>query len=1287
MNWKTFALILLAALPATLRAAPAPLPPEIENEQVLGIGKEPWHATLMPYQTLPEALAGNRRASSFARDLNGTWKFHWVKHPALRPVDFYKTTFDVTGWADISVPSCWQVLGYGTPYYRNLGYTFQKNWPRVMTEPPKNFTAFDERNPVGSYRRDFEVPAAWNGRRIFLSFDGVDAAFFLWINGQRVGYSVNSRNVAEFDITRFVKSGAPNVLAVEVYQYCAGSYLEDQDMWRLSGIFRNVTLWSSPKIHVRDFHVKPLLDEQCQDATLEIVAKVRNNGDDISAEQMLTARLFDKAGNAIPGVMAFAQIEKLRPGAEQTVALAFKVSSPAKWTAETPNLYTTVLELGPAALGGRAVSERVSARTGFRKIEIKGRQFLLNGVPIKLKGVNRHEHWPDTGHVVSEERMRRDLEVIKQCNANHVRTCHYSNDPRWYELCDEYGIYLVAEANVESHGYMNVLDREPRYQRAIVDRNIANVENFKNHPSIIIWSLGNECGGGTNFIAALRAVKALDPTRPVQYEPFGIGAKNPGDLDSRMYTSPGEVERIAQDDAGFTKPFYLCEYAHAMFNSMGAVGEYNDLFDKYPALLGGAIWEWQDQGLWNRRNPKRPYLAYGGGFGEFPNDGFFIHKGVVFSDRSPKPHYPELKRAYQWISLRLAGLTDNNAAELHIKNRFAFTNLRQFDARWNLTEDGVLIARGALPHFDLAPGLDGGYTLPLPVFTVKSGREYFLNLTFHLAKDELWAKAGHEIAAAQFRLPVKTPPPAADDTPTPPPVQLTQDDNQITITGENFRVGFDKTTGTMAILERDGVNLLAPAGGPRLNLWRAPHRNDDNWAAVSWNTNGLASLQFKTISIKANPDTNNSVRVESLIHGTGTSGFTVSHFAAYNIFGDGTIAVENAIVPQGRRIPVARIGVRLLLDKRLDRLTYLGRGPMENYADRKRGSDVGLYTSLVRDQLTPYSKPMDCGNHEDVRWAALTGKDQPGLLAQPNGGRMQISALPYTDEQLDAAEYAVDLPESNATVLCLSARTLGVGSRSCGPGPMPYATVNSDPIAFRYILRLLRPGETHLSDIARTPTAAPPRVPPVLGERNSKGRVQLIFGTATIEYAILPGKWQPYTNDPIELPAGGTLALRATSTDDLAPYTGAIIFDKFNDRANWSIAAVSSAQLPEGSPAQLFNGAPDTGWISRMRPAITPPPHWVVIDFGRREKISTVKWTPLGAEGRAIKDYEIYLSTDDKKWGKPLVQSRLDTRATGEQTITLPRVVSARFLKFVVLSFQPGFHPASIAEIDVQRAD
>ena len=1022
----------------------APVPPEIQNPEILGINKEQAHASLMPYANLNEALVAKRHTSTFCRSLNGIWKFNWVSWPQMRPVDFYKPEFNVSSWKEIPVPSNWQILGYGTPYYRNNGYIIKKDFPFVMSTPPKNFTAYEERNPVGSYRRDFEIPSEWNGRQIFLTFDGVDAGFFIWVNGVKVGYSVNSRNAAEFDITKYVKPGK-NMVAVEVYRFTSGTWLEDQDMWRLSGIFRNVTVWSSPQEHIRDFFIKTDLDDQYRNATVEVSAKVKNYGIKAVKRTKISATLYD-GNNAVTAAQAQGDVPALQPGEETAVKLTFQVVNPEKWTVETPRLYTTVLTLND----GKKTIETLSSRTGFREVEIKGRLFLVNGTPVKLKGVNRHENWPDVGHAITEAQMIHDLELIKQGNCNLVRTCHYSDDPRWYELCDEYGIFLVAEANVECHGYMGRFDEEPTMKAAIIDRNVANVENFKNHPSIIIWSLGNENGkGGSNFRAAMADIKSIDATRPVHYEGFGIGKGNPADLESQMYTQPRDIERIAKDTT-FKKPYFLCEYAHAMFNSMGAIGEYNDLFDKYPELLGGAIWEWQDQGIYNRRDPNHPIIAFGGGFGEFPNDHYFIHKGVVASDRSLKPHYPEMKHVYQWIKV---SAEDIAKGQFLIKNKYQFINLNGFTGLWTLSENGTEISRGDIKLPVIAPGKEAAITIPYEVSKTIEGAEYFLRISFSLANDQVWAKKGFEMVSEQFKLPVEAL--AVKPNTNLNPVTLVQNDKEITIKGSGFTVVFDKVAGTFSNLEKNGVNMLLKDGGPRLHLWRAPHRNDDMWADRGWVSSGLKELKWTTQSVNVEQKSPSSVTITVALLAEGKNNFTINHNVVYTISGDGSVKSENSFSSSDPKLVVARIGVRMFLNKQFDQVSYFGRGPMENYADRKRGFDVGVYKSSVKEQLTPYEKPMDCGNHEDVRWAQVTMLSGNGLMAQSDNSLMQVSMLPYSDEEMDKVEYRIDLPQSNSTVFCISHVTLGVGTASCGPRPLPQYIVYAEPTSFTYTLRLL----------------------------------------------------------------------------------------------------------------------------------------------------------------------------------------------------------------------------------------
>jgi beta-galactosidase len=1037
-------LLLFATSPIVAQSiASIVVPSEVEDPKCLGVNKEPHHATLMPYGNMEEAMKANRHASSQCRSLNGNWKFNWVPTPDKRPLDFYKTDFDASGWKDIPVPSNWEVYGYGTPFYRNFGYTIKKDYPRIMSEPEKWYTSYKERNPVGSYRRDFDVPADWSGKRIFITFDGVDSAFFIWVNEQKVGYSVNSRNAADFDLTKYVRPGK-NMIAVEVYQYSSGTWLEDQDMWRLHGIFRNVTLWNTPQVHIRDFFVKTDLDKNYRDATLDVTAKIKNYGDIIGKAQTFTATLYDQEGKEI--AKGSAKGTPLKSNQEETLNVKIQITNPAKWTAETPNLYTVVLT--------SSESEILSQKIGFRKVEIKGSVFMVNGVPIKLKGVNRHEHWSDVGHAITEEQMIRDLKVIKQGNCNHVRTSHYSNDPRWYELCDEWGIWLVAEANMEYHGYDNRFDEEPTIKDAIIDRNIANAENFKNHPSVIIWSLGNEGGGvSSNLKAAMAAVKAIDSTRFVHYERFGAGRNNPADLDGRMYGTAADYANMVKN-WGLTKPLYICEFIHAMFNSMGSLDEYSKLFDNTPGILGGAIWEFQDQALWNKRDPNHPILAYGGGFGEAPNDHYFIHKGVVSYDRTTegnyvKPHYFEMKKAFQWIDTEL---TDAVNGSIQIKNKYQFINLDNFDAFWSLSENGKEIDHGKIR---MRPTWTKGVfsaNIPYKIEQQpKAGAEYFLRISYKQKEKTLWADSGFEVASEQFKLPVNTPP--VSEVEATLPVKLVQNRETAIISGKDFSVTFDKQTGFISQLIKDGTNLLTTDGGPQLHLWRAGHRTDDDWAFRQWEKFGVTTLKYKLVDFNVEKEGNTSVKVTSTTKADGKEGFGVYHTATYLVKGDGSITVDNKVQFVGLPINLAKIGVRMLLDKKLDRMTFFGRGPFENYSDRKSAAEVGLYEIGVNEQYC-YEKPMERGNHEDVRWAKLSGKDNLSLLIESDKNLMQVSALPHTDEQMNPVEYKIDLPASTATVLSVSTKTLGVGSNSCGPQPLERFKVSAENTSFTYTIKL-----------------------------------------------------------------------------------------------------------------------------------------------------------------------------------------------------------------------------------------
>jgi beta-galactosidase len=794
--------------------------PEWEDPHVLAVNREPAHATFASYPTEAAARRASDAASPFARLLGGRWKFHWSPTPAGRPADFHRPEYDAAGWAEIKVPSNWEMEGYGTPIYTNIVYPFKRDAPRVMGEPPADWTAFGERNPVGSYRRTFDLPAAWAGRRTFLVFGGVSSAFYVWVNGRRVGYSEDSRLPAEFDITDYVKPSG-NLLAVEVYRWSDGSYLEDQDFWRMSGIFRDVQLVSRAPLHVRDFYARTTLDADYRDAALKLRVKVRNAGQR-EAPAAVEAKLFDAAGRAV-----FSRAgEAVTVAGRGEAALAFeqKVASPRKWSAEDPYLYTLLLTLKDGA--GRVV-EVVPWRVGFRSSEIRNGQLLFNGRPLMLKGANRHEHDPDLGQVVTVERMVEDIRLMKQHNLNAVRTSHYPNDPRWYELCDRYGLYVLDEANIESHGYG--ANEEQRvstgedFTAAHVERVARTIERDKNHASIFMFSLGNEAGVGRNLAAAREWAKTHYPELPIAYEP---GESRHGDAYSPMYTPPDQLVS-AWERHGKGKPMFLIEYAHAMGNSVGNLQEYWTVIESHPSMHGGFIWDWVDQGIRQKGAGQKPRWLYGGDFGDKPNDDNFCTNGLVFPDRTPHPSLAEVKKVYQYIKVEPIDLT---TGRVRVRNKYLFRDLSFVEGAWELTKDGATVRRGRLPRLTFAAGAAEELTLGLGQSDISPGAESHLKVTFALGAAESWAPKGHVVAWDQFELPgggrrgQAAPPSSAPATSALPPLKLDETAEAFLVSGPDFSARFGKRSGALEAYEHGGRQLLAGALTP--NFWRAPIDND-----------------------------------------------------------------------------------------------------------------------------------------------------------------------------------------------------------------------------------------------------------------------------------------------------------------------------------------------------------------------------------------------------------------------------------------------------------------------------
>lgn len=998
-----------------------------ENPQVLSRNREPAHATSIPYADAATALAGERGASPYFKLLNGEWQFYYANSPDAVPGGFQEETYDVSSWVSLPVPSNWQMHGYGRPNYTNVAYPYPVDPPYVPDE-----------NPVGLYRRSFAIPAAWKDRQVFLVFEGVDSAFYVWVNGHMVGYSQGSHLPSEFNITPYIRQGE-NLLAVQVYQWSDGSYLEDQDMWRLSGIFRDVYLLSTPGVHVRDIRVRTTFDTQYRDATLCLNMTFRNYTQADAAGHKVEARLVDATGRIV--FTRSMELPPLAAGAEITLESEEAVAQPQKWSAEDPALYTLLLILQDR---DGNVLEVQRSRVGFRQVEIKSGRLLLNGTPITIKGVNRHEFHPDLGHVVPLDWMHKDIVLMKQHNINAVRTSHYTDDPRWLDLCDEYGLYVIDEADLEAHGFAKVgnlsqLACDPAWKDAFVDRAERMVGRDKNHPSVIIWSLGNESGYGPNHDAMASWIREADPTRPIHYEQ--AGEAEVVDIVSVMYPTVSSLT-IQGERTDDPRPFLMCEYAHAMGNGPGNLKEYWETIYKYPRLLGGCVWEWADHGIRQRTPSGEEWFAYGGDFGDEPNDGNFCIDGLVFPDRVPHPGLLEYKKVIEPVQ---AEPVDLQSGTIRLRNRYDFLTLSHLECSWTLSQDGRILEEGRLPLPEVKPGGESIVRIPYVLPAGQPGSEYWLNISFTLAHGTRWAPRGHEVAWAQFQLPVATPPRPRAQVADMPSLFVQETADEIILRGEEFCIHFDKHRGDMTTWEYQGVSLLGR--GPRVNIWRAPTDNDVHMAR-EWRKAGLDKLvpRVHNIEFRAPQPKVAQVRVDMAL---AACSITPSFQATliYTVYGSGDVVIESHIVPREGLPPLPRLGLQMILPGKYDRFAWYGRGPHDSYIDRKESARVGVYAGSVQDQYVPYIKPQENGNKSDVRWAAVTDILGMGLLVV-GMPLINVSVHHYTPEDFTKAKHTYELARRNETILNLDYQQGGLGSNSCGPGPLPQYLLDAKETRF-----------------------------------------------------------------------------------------------------------------------------------------------------------------------------------------------------------------------------------------------
>lgn len=1267
----------------------APTGWEWQSPDSVAVNKLQPHAWFFSFRNIEEARKVLPENSSYWKSLDGMWKFHWAPNPDERAKDFFRTDYDVSKWDDIKVPMNWNMAGlqrdgknkYGDPLYSNQRVIFQHSWQPmndwkggVMRTPPKDWMTYRNRNEVGSYRRTFTVPADWKGQEIYLNFDGVDSFFYLYINGKYVGFSKNSRNLAEFNITPYLnKEGEENTVAVEVYRHSDGSFLESQDMFRLPGIFRTVALTAKPQVQVRDFKAIPDLDETYSNAKLHITAQLQNlskkaiKGYTIQYS-LYANRLYSDENTLLSGVTASAKLAgklnaKGEISLEATLDAANKVDL---WSAEAPHRYTLVGELKDGK--GRTV-QTFSTFVGFRKVEIKdtpaekdefglaGRYYYLNGQPIKLKGVNRHENNVKAGHTVSREQMEHEVFLMKRGNINHVRNCHYPDAPYWYYLCDKYGIYLEDEANIESHEYYygkQSLSHVPEFRNAHIARNMEMVHATINHPSVVIWSLGNEAGPGKTFVDCYNAIKAYDTSRPVQYE----RNNNIVDMGSNQYPSIAWVQGAVQGKYKLKYPFHISEYAHSMGNACGNLIDYWDAIESTNFFMGGAIWDWVDQAL-DKQDPAtgKTYWAYGGDFGKDnkPNDGMFCMNGIMRPDLTPKAQYFEVKKVYQNVGVKAI---DMKQGQIEIFNKNYFEPLKNYQIVWSLYKDGVCVKKnqplqGAKNI--VGPREKGIYTLPYDYASLDANSEYFVTVQFLLGKDMPWAKKGYPQMEEQLRVKgadVAAPSIAAvAKTGKAMKYQLDKAAKRASITGENFQVAFDLNTGAIYSLKYGNQEIIKDGNGPQLDAYRAPTDNDAGIGYHNaWFKNGLYDLQHVVKSWTCTPNKKDGTyKLDFTVESQGKEGCDVNYgnrdrdpescynfeknkhaltdadlkFTSrqiYTIYKDGSIEMQSAIGANRSKVILPRIGYSMVLPSELNQYDYYGRGPVNNYNDRKTSQFIGWYHSPVAEQGIMLPKPQAQGNREEVRWCAVTNSQQQGVVFISDS-TMSASALPWSQQELTLAAHPYQLPKSSGTHLHLDAKVTGLGGASCGQGgPLTPDQVRSTPTTFGFIIRPAVKSEL-----------------PNLVKVSATGRKMV--------KDIMQQMKQNQQNTGLQ------------------------------------IAFASSQEPDEGDASYLVDGDPSTIWHTMYSITLAKYPHWVDFDASKQKIIKGFTYLARqdGSLNGCIKDYEIYVSNDNKTWGEPVVKGSFEKTAK-LQKVMFGKPVKARYVRLRALNEQSGQDYASGAE-------
>ena len=1327
----------------------APTGQEWQSPQQLGLNKEQPRAWMFSFATQEEALRVLPEGSTYYRSLDGTWKFHWVPEPSQRDSTFYQADFDDSRWDDIEVPGCWNVQGlekdgtmrYGVPIYTNQKVIFQHSvrvddWRGgVMRTPPTDWTTYRFRNEVGAYRRTFQVPALWEGREVFINFDGVDSFFYLWINGHYVGFSKNSRNTARFNITPYLDPYSENTVCVEVYRNSDGSLLEAQDMFRLPGIFRSTYLTASPKLEIRDLAVRTASlgpDGGLVNVSAEVFGTLKENVSKQLSNLIKQAPKYTLNYQVYPVKLYTDEVEPMVASLQNANPYAqIFIPNARPWSAEQPNRYVLV-----ATLVNRKgeVIERVSTYFGVRKVEIRetqadedefhkaGRYFYVNDRPVKLKGVNRHENNPSRGHAITREQMLREVMLMKQGNINHVRNSHYSCDPYWYYLCDKYGIYLEDEANIESHEYYYgdaSLSHPIEWRAAHVARNMELVHSHVNHPSIVIWSLGNEAGPGDNFRAAYEAVRAYDKSRPVQYE----RNNDIVDMGSNQYPSVGWVQFAAGGGKGPKYPFHISEYAHSMGNAGGNLVDFWQAIETSNYVCGGAIWDWVDQAIDTYKPDGTHYFGYGGDHGDRPNDGMFCMNGVMLPDLQPKPEYFDVKHVYQNVGVSLDSIWSKEISpsqvmsfvRLKVTNKNYFVPLDYVDISVVVVRNGFDIGRSTIPHdpeHGMAPiGPRQTETITVPIRHAEGENpdfcNYDLRVEFLLREDMPWAKKGYVQMAEQVPL-------WGDAEPMPiwepanekriPVVTKTEGNNQLSLKGENWAVTFDHSKGTIKNWTVGGQTVIEDDCGPVLDALRAPVDND-NWYYQSWYQNGLHNLSHKVLSRYVYTRRDKAVVVNYTVESRGTKGqiqggssgrYTIadngepadfSFFSniIWTIYPNGTIENQSVITGSQPKTVLPRLGYLLRLPKRFEdegsRMSYHGRGPQNNYADRMSGMFPHVYETTVRDQFVAFPKPQDMANREGVQWLSLSDATGHGLVFGALTGALSTSVLPWSDLQLTTAPHPCDLPESDHVYVHIDTKVTALGGSSCGQGgPLQPDRVYADAHSFGFFMRPTATARTE--DIARENFSVMYGGDLPIGLTcDARGQVTIVyneFNGESVSYNINGKNTRRYTGQPIDMRQGGTITVWHTNQPKVRISR---TFDRIEVVPVTVMAA--SSEEPGEEATRLVDGNTETIWHTAYGVTVTKYPHTVDFDCSEEKLIKGFTYLPRqdGPNGD-IKSYRIQLSADGKTWGEPVCESQFPN-SKKEQKVMFEKPQRARYLRFTALSSQNGADYASGAEFTV----